>query len=225
MTEIANHVLSNEKSIIFIDELDKIWHDTSWKSYIKAEIFDLLDGRWPTGLKIENEEHDDDDGAPDEANGVIAVKGAKEEDEGTIKLRLQTFIVAAGTFQDFFEIKSTGKIGFGDRQAALKEEIDAGEIAKQLPRELTNRFNSGLIVLPALHPEHYRILSEAVAKVLPEWILEEFRKAAGRQIEKAIATQKGCRFVEECILEALKFARKPTPIVISKADEGDGISI
>jgi hypothetical protein len=208
MTEIAQHVISGEKSIIFIDELDKIWHETSWISHIKGEIFDLLDGRWPMGLNFGDDDPDifvDDD----DLIGIHPVLSIGKRVLGTMKLRTRTFIVAAGTFQDFFEVRSIGQIGFGDRNSVLMEEIDAVEVAKRLPRELTNRFNSGLVLLPALHAEHYHILAEAAANVLPDWIREEFQHAVCRQIRKAIATQKGCRFVEECILEALKFARKP----------------
>jgi hypothetical protein len=203
MIEIAHHIKSSEKSIIFVDELDKIWEESSWKSYIRGEIFDILDGNFSAGLSVQ------DDGDSDDASVVKAFASPREKKESIIKLRYKTFLMAAGTFQDFFEKQKIAKIGFAGHHADSEQQISAEEIAKRLPRELTNRFNQNLIILPPLRPEHYRILSEAAGRTLPDWIRHEYHQAAVRLMDEAIAAQKGCRFVEECVLEALRYAHKP----------------
>ena len=212
VVDIARHIASSDKSVIFIDELDKIWHESSWKSYIKAELFDLLDGRWSDGLKVESDE--------DEPTSTCAFATNREKAVATRKLRYRTFIAAAGTFQDFYELRTVSKIGFGESENPQREFLDPSEIAKRLPRELTNRFHSHLIALPPLKRADYHDLAETALANLPIWLHATFRIAAARQLETAVAAQKGCRYVEECLLEALQNAKKPQEVTCE--DKGDG---
>jgi SpoVK/Ycf46/Vps4 family AAA+-type ATPase len=199
MKEIAKHISTHEKSLIFVDEIDKLYHDSSWGTYLRGEIFDLLDGRLPAGLKIDDDEDDD---SPLTAQCLLKSK-----------LHLQTFIVAAGTFQSFFEAASSSKIGFCDQTNISIPELDAGEIAHRLPRELTNRFHSKLVLLPQLREKDYEQLLKTAADSLPEWLQPAFRKTALRQLPLAVRARKGCRFVEEVLLEALRSAENPKEIL------------
>jgi len=191
MLEIAKHIMGSDKSIIFVDEIDKIYHDSAWKSYVRNEIFDLLDGRIPAGLDLDEED------SPLTAVCLLETR-----------IRHQTFIVAAGTFQSFFESASISKIGFSEQGEIQIPELDASEIAQRLPRELTNRFHSKLILLHQLREEDYQHLLRLAADSMPSWLQPFFSKAAQRQLPLALKTRKGCRFVEEVLLEALHDAKK-----------------
>lgn len=206
LTIIIDHIHSNPQTILFVDELDKLWHENSWNSYIRGELFELLDGRLPTGAK------------------GISDGGLETDDEGTLtpsqatsvtkKLRFHTFIVGAGTFQDYYETAAeSGQIGFHPRPHTPPElrGPTAEIIAKKLPRELVNRFNSSILLLPPLEPSHYRLIAEQAEKSLPAWIQVAFRIAASERVEQAIAARSGCRFIEEALADALKCTKAPIP--------------
>lgn len=202
---IIEHIHSHPRTILFVDEIDKLRYETPWNSYIRGELFELLDGRLPTGAK------------------GISDGGLETDDEGTLtpsqassvtkKLRFQTFIVGAGAFQDYYETTECGQIGFHPRPhtpPALRGQT-AEIIAKKLPRELVNRFNSSVLLVPPLEPSHYHLIAEQAEKSLPAWIQAAFRDAASRRVQQAIAARSGCRFIEEALADALKCTKSPIP--------------
>jgi SpoVK/Ycf46/Vps4 family AAA+-type ATPase len=88
---ISEHIARHDRTILFCDELDKLVDrigDSSWKSYIRGELFDLIDGRWPSGLTLP--ELDDD--TPDPTIETL-----------TKKLTYTVFVIAAGIFQSWFD--------------------------------------------------------------------------------------------------------------------------
>ncbi len=196
---IADHLERYPRVILFVDEADKLYHENSWNSYIRGELYELLDGRWPVGTR-----------ALDESSDVEFPSEAKLELLNR-RLNESTFIVGAGTFQDYFDATSENRsqIGFGSASAkATKAQISAEEIARRLPREFANRWNSTLVLIPELEPKHYYAVVDQAAKILPSWLRGAFRAAALRQIEVAISGKKGCRFIEEAVLEALQTVTK-----------------
>lgn len=61
---IAAHVATHDRTILVVDECEKICDrdgDNSWKTYCRGELYDLADGRWPTGLNRPDGESDDND--------------------------------------------------------------------------------------------------------------------------------------------------------------------
>lgn len=202
ITTIIEHISTHPRSIIFLNELDKLhWNDASWCSYIKCELFEILDGRLPSGAKLVGDE--DEDGL---LTGSQLVRL-------TEKLCSSTFVIGAGTFQEHYESQSCfTKIGFHlEQNSQPKSGPSPDNIAKKIPRELLNRFNSTLLFLPALEPAHYKLIAEQAEKSLPAWIRSAFQAAAANRIEHAIAAQSGCRFVEEALADALKWTKAPTP--------------
>ncbi len=206
ISTIIDHIHSHEKTILFFDEIDKIWHETSWNSYIKGELFELLDGNLPTGAK------------------GIGDGGLDADEEGTLtysqtasvveKLCSSTFILAAGTFQDFYEEQSSSaQIGFHPEHLhrCPASGPNADVIAKKLPRELLNRFDASLLFLPPLEPHQYKLIAQQAEQSLPSWIQAAFREAASERIKQAIAARSGCRFVEAALSDALKHTKAPTP--------------
>jgi hypothetical protein len=197
---IADHVTRNPRTLLVLDEIDKICAhgrgsgQDAWLAYIHGEIMDLVDGRWPEGLRITA---DDADEEPPDAKGLA--------ERLTTKLRNTVFILGIGTFQEFFDsVGSRRTMGFVTGDDDKLDEISAVTVAERLPRELANRFNSNLIRLPELRPADYQSIALEAAESLPEYIRAPFLVAAIRQIPGAIAAKKGVRFLEEAMLDTLK---------------------
>lgn len=187
---LLKHIARHERTVLFIDEVDKVHvHavDSPWLNFIKQELLEIYDGRWNIGLKS-----DDDDETLD-----------TEHISGN-KLRTATFIVSAGTFQDYYDDRPRVAVGFHRLQPSLpRPSLSSDEIAKWLPRELVNRHHSELIRLPELVSEQYHELARQAEKSLPNWLVPGFRKAAQARFQQAIASKSGCRYVEESLAEAL----------------------
>lgn len=197
---VAAHVANNDRTLLVIDECEKICDregDNSWKMYCRGEIYDLCDGRWPTGLT-----QDDDDDSP----YIEAL---------TIKLRDTVFICAIGTFQDWFDSAGCRQsIGFGTEIDSPEAELTADIVAKKMPRELANRFHSGLIRISELTPDDYHRVARDVENQLPLHMRAAFRAEVARLLPGAIAAKKGIRFFEDAMLETL-INLPPKPEVIT----------
>jgi hypothetical protein len=198
---IAEHVARNDKTILCIDEICKllITNDSGWQGYIRGECFEILDGRWPTGMK-------DNDGDDMTATDLDAL---------TTKLRDTVFVLGIGTFQDWHDgAGSRRSMGFGAEIAPENDELTADIIAEKLPRELANRFNSTLIRLPELNPADYHRIAREVESQLPLRMQEAFRAEVARRIPGAIASKKGVRFLEEAMMAVLvNLPPEPAPAI------------
>jgi ATPase family associated with various cellular activities (AAA) len=198
---IAAHVAQHDKTILCVDEIDKLVDragDNSWKSYVRNELFDLIDGRWPNGLSLP----DSDDDGPD-----ITIEQLGE------KLQKSVFVLGVGTFQEWFDDTTSRRtIGFGSALNPEKNEITADNVAERLPRELANRFHSSIIRLPELLPSDYHRIAQEAESKLPARMREAFRAEAQRCLPEAIASKKGFRYLEECMLTTLISLRcEPSP--------------
>lgn len=67
---IAQAVALNNRTLLALDELEKGCApasnsfsnaDSPWQQHCRLEIYDLLDGRWPQGLKMPNADDDEED--------------------------------------------------------------------------------------------------------------------------------------------------------------------
>ena len=195
LVTIAEHITHNARTLLVVDEIDKVCShgpgQDAWLAYARGEIMDLVDGRWPEGLRIPS---DDDD-----------LNSKQLAERLTTKLRNTVFIIGIGTFQDYFDSAGSRRaMGFVTDSDESLSEISAVIVAERLPRELANRFNSNLIRLPELRPMDYQAIARHAADSLPEYIREQFLAAAIRQIPGAIAAKKGVRFLEEAMLDTLK---------------------
>ena len=191
---IAEAVARNQRTLLVLDELDKATpvsptiSISAWQQHCLLELYDLLDGRWPEGLKL-----------PDDAEDNEISREAL-----TAKLQTSVFILGIGTFQDFFDNSGNRRtIGFGAETNAT-DEISGDDLISKLPRELVNRMNSNIIRLPELQADHYRLIAQQAENTLPERLRDSFRVEVDRRIQGAINAQKGVRFLEECVMEVLK---------------------
>lgn len=185
---LAEHVARNNRTILVLDELDKINDtDNAWQGYIRNELYDLIGGDWPTGLNLP--ELDD---LPD-----ITINALTE------KLRTTVFFLAVGTFQSWFDdVGSRRTIGFVGKIDSENDEFTAETIAQRLPRELGNRFGK-IVRLPELREADYHQIAKEAENKLPERIRKLFRGEVSDRIEKAIYEKKGVRFLEEAVTAVL----------------------
>jgi SpoVK/Ycf46/Vps4 family AAA+-type ATPase len=190
---IAQHVAQNDRTILFVDELDKISDETPWQGYCRNELYDLIGGNWPNGMNLPEL-----DKGPDPTI-----------EELTHKLRTTVFFLAAGTFQQWFDEATTRRtMGFmADEQE--NEEITADSIAQKLPRELINRFGK-IVRLPELRENDYRQIALEAERKLPQRFRESFRVEAAERIPQAIREKKGVRYIEEALTAVLLNQPEPT---------------
>jgi len=186
---ILSHVMTYERTVLLLDEACKIFHSNPWNSYLRGEIYALLDGNWTTGLR--GDESDDDD--------IIG-----HELRTATMLRHNCYVVAAGTFQEFYDQQHQRVAGFhgGDEPTSPAIPTVDSLVAK-LPRELLCRFHVSPIYLPELQAGDYKTLIEIAAQSLPAWLVPEFRKHAHRHLHQAIASKAGCRFIEGVLADTI----------------------
>jgi SpoVK/Ycf46/Vps4 family AAA+-type ATPase len=175
--------------IIVLDEIDKITDDTSWNRHLRAELFDLLDGRIPNQA------------VPEECDYVTAYKRMHT-----------TMIIGAGAFQDAFEKPpSMGFVPTEDKPST------SDDIAKHMQRELVNRFSSEILVLPELQEKDYQDMLVEASKELPNEVADAI--LSKKSIAKEAARDKmGARFVENIISGAFyEISRGKDPVPWSPA--------
>ena len=184
---IAQHVAQHDRTILFLDELDKINdQENVWQGYCRNELYDLIGGDWPTGMNLPEL-----DKGPDPTI-----------EELTKKLRTTVFFLAAGTFQQFFDGACERRtMGFG-AQDQENEVITADIIAQNIPREMANRFGK-IVRLPELGEKDYRQIAREAERKLPERLREKFRAETSQRIEMALRDKKGVRFIEEALTDVL----------------------
>lgn len=203
---IAEHVASNPRTLLILDELEKLSGGIgggrgaggvvgggnvadTWQTYIRGELQELTDGRWPAGLNLMNLD------VPD----IITL------DKLTEKLRETVFILGIGTFQGVLDSTSWRTIGFSGSSANPEgtQAISNDTVVEYLGRELGNRFHSSIVRLPELGAgDYHRIAAEAELK-LPEDLREPFRREVVSRIPDAITNKKSVRFLEEALSAVL----------------------
>ena len=204
---ISEHVYRNERTLLVIDEIDKLVDGSSggtggsgndaWRSYVRGEIYDLADGRWPAGMTTPDDE---------DCNEIPL-------EIMTSKLRDSVFVLGIGTFQEWFDHSASHRtLGFGAETDSTFREISADTVARRIPRELANRFNTDLIRLPELQKEDYHRIAREAERKLPAKMQESFRAEVQIRIQGAIDNRKGVRFLEECMMQVLKkMPNEPEP--------------
>jgi len=186
---------NSEGVVIFLDEIDKIAGATSWESFLRTEIFLLLDNHIPFGIRSNDSDDDDDKtGEPQINEKSLAI--AQQT------LATKTLILGAGAFQHLWDNRAKPSLGFGG-QNAPQEPTNLNHLAATLPRELTNRFRAELVVLPQLVESDYRRMLQQVAESIPDALRHTFCKMGEQRIPEAVACCQGCRFVEELLLDVV----------------------
>lgn len=200
IAEIASHVAKHDRTVLVIDEIDKINdQENAWHGYVRNELFDLIGGSFPTGLNL-----------PDEYP-TLSIEALNE------KLRTTVFFLCIGTFQQWYDSERTRRtIGFGDTDQE-KDEITADIIAQKLPRELANRIGK-IVRMPDLQEKDYRQIAREAEMKLPEAMREAFRVEVATRIPEAIQAKKGVRYIEEAVTAVL-INMPPAPTIDLTLDD------
>ena len=173
-------------AIIFIDELDKCYHNSNWNTFLRSEIFSLCDSRVQKNIN-------DLDGDRITESRIEAVREFLEN---------KTMILAGAAFQDLWEAKTRPSMGFIPSHSS-DDLPELPDLVKTLPRELINRFSSEMFVMFDLTAEDYRQMLEAAAGQVAEIWRNRFLELGLSRIEQAVRHKKGARFMEEVLLSAI----------------------
>jgi hypothetical protein len=173
-------------AIIFIDELDKCYHDSNWNTFLRSEIFSLCDGSVQRNIN-------DLDGDRISGSRIEAVREFLEN---------KTMILAGAAFQDFWEAKSKPSMGFMPSHPS-DDLPELPDLVKTLPRELVNRFSSEMFVMFDLTAKDYRQMLESAAGQVAETWRKRFLELGISRIEQAVRHKKGARFMQEVLLSAI----------------------
>jgi SpoVK/Ycf46/Vps4 family AAA+-type ATPase len=173
-------------AIIFIDELDKCYHDSNWNSFLRSEIFSLCDARTPLGLNDLDEEESDSVNI-DEVESFLAHK---------------TMIIGGAAFQSIWENQSAPVLGFNPEPSSPNPP-QLHDLAKHLPRELINRFSSEIFILPTLTKNDYRTMIETMAENISDIWRKRFLELGMSRLDQAVRDKKGARYSEEILLAAI----------------------
>lgn len=173
-------------AIIFIDELDKCHHDSNWNSFLRSEIFSLIDSRVPLGVR-----DSDDDDLP---------KSSIQEVEGF--LTHKTMIIGGAAFQGIWEEQSAPRMGFNP-DSPQTHSTELSDLARFLPRELVNRFSSEIFVLPRLARTDYKHMIDSFAENLTDIWRKRFLELGHEGLDLAVRHQKGVRYAEEILMAAI----------------------
>jgi len=175
-----------EGAIIYIDELDKCYHDSNWNAFLRSEIYSLCDSRVPVAIN-------DLDGEKIPEHRIKAVKNF---------LQSKTMILAGAAFQHIWDTRSRPSIGFVASPVA-DDPPELPDLAKTLPRELLNRFSSEILILPEPTEADYRQMLESAANQVADTWRERFLNIGISRIKQAVSHKKGARFIEEVLLAAI----------------------
>ena len=173
-------------AIIFIDELDKCYHDSNWNAFLRSEIFSLCDKR--VQININNL-----DGERISQSRIETVREFLEN---------KTMILGGAAFQDLWEAKSKSAMGFMPSHPS-DDLPELSDLVKTLPRELVNRFSSEMFVMFDLTENDYRGMLEVAAGQVAEIWRDRFLELGISRIEQAVKHKKGARFMEEVLLSAI----------------------
>ena len=197
LVRVAAFIAGNPDGIIYLDELDKIDSDCSWNKHLQLEIHNLLD------CQIGGEVID---GLQKLAQTPIDEEVLEKINQS---LKENFFVIAGGTWQEFWENRSVTSVGFNSSEETRK--LDKKELTKHITPELLQRFQQTRIVLTPLTRENFLMLAKKVAKQFGAHSLDDFTEtrksflnAVKSGVADAVKNQIGMRFLEECITEALK---------------------
>jgi hypothetical protein len=164
----------DEPQMIILDEIDKVWGQDSWTRYLRAEVYSLVDGLVPPQ--------------------VIPPNIGGDTFRDSIK---QTLIFGCGAFQDAFEVKPTA--GFS---STIDLPSSSNDLSKHLARELVNRFDSEIIILPDLKENDYQKMVDEALPTIPDDIGKIIKRIAPKLIDQAVTNKSGARFMENLLSSA-----------------------
>jgi SpoVK/Ycf46/Vps4 family AAA+-type ATPase len=181
---LVDALVGNERTVLLIDEIDKVAEETSWTAYLRSELYSILDGQFPAGTQFADE---------------MELHARRREAAARRRLRVGCWIVGVGTWQSLWDRRTTGSIGFHESSAAAPLALDA--LSGTIPRETLNRFSSDLVIMSSMTAADYQAALVATARELPDELQDRFFARASKRITTAVQNGSGCRFLEEVLAE------------------------
>jgi hypothetical protein len=180
-------LVETERTVLLIDEIDKVAEETSWTAYLRAELYAILDGQFPAGTMFADE---------------MDLHAQRREAVARRRLRTGCWIVGVGTWQSLWERRTVGRIGFHEPDASAPLlALDA--LTGTIPRETLNRFSSSLVVMSPMTASDYQTALAAATRELPDELQDRFFARASARVTAAVQNGSGCRFLEEVLAELL----------------------
>lgn len=196
---VYQFVQRHTRGIVVLDEVDKIGTDqetSDWTRSVHLEAFSLLDKRILPGV-IEGTDPE----------GVPRFRMTAEEIQA--RLLRGHLIVGAGAWQHLW--RKPPSAGFGTREDRTAELPTYRELIQTIRPEILNRFNGKLLFLPPLSRLDYQSLVEETLPCLPEDFRSLISQAAFATVDQAVEMQKGFRWIEELVAEAIRIVRTSAP--------------
>ena len=182
----------HERGVIFVDEVEKLGDAdgaTDWRRFLQLEIFSVLDRQISSGV-LEVDE---------------LPKFKLDAENLAERFKRGFLIVAAGAWQSLWT-RNGESIGFS-QDSPVTFLPDHKRLAATLRLEILNRFSSRTLLMPPLTAEDYREAFLEIIERVPVDVREVLPMPSEAAIREAVASQKGFRFFEEQMAEAIRSMR------------------
>lgn len=185
---IYAEILQHERTILFLDEIDKAEHASdSWSRMLQVEVFDLLDRKVQVS-------------AIDHHLGKEREDREKAIEQLRRKLREQVFIVGAGTWQASWnrreKPKSMGFSQIGRDVWEAPRTLAVEDLKGHVAEELLHRFNQEVLYMPPPTREDYAEAANEIARRLPRSMAGPFLEAVEAELDDAVQEGIGFRLFE-----------------------------
>ena len=186
--------------IIILDEIDKLGGGNNgagseYSSFLRLEIFSLMDGSIPTGIKIQDLSGWSATAFPEASQAV------RLDLENVLQCRV--FTIGCGAWQ--LEWQSNSKtLGFTNEPEPAKAEPPTMEqILNSIQPELRQRFRNKISFLNPMTKPEYEAVAKAISNQIPASYHREWQAQIDEVIRVACETNLGMRAFEELILSVM----------------------
>jgi hypothetical protein len=207
--DVADFCYAHPRGIICIDEIDKCGDRTPWMTYVRVEVFLLLDHRFPGNMDWQPRDPEFDEEDRPKARALSAGR-----------LHDSVLVLGAGAFHDLWGYCRT-PAGFHANETSGPRHLSSQMMAEVIPVEILNRFAPPLIAMPPLVRTDYLHLLDALCGRFPEVDRAGLRALAVRTLDNAVSQQLGARWAEQLVLEMLT-ADNAAPDLLGELKKAEG---
>jgi SpoVK/Ycf46/Vps4 family AAA+-type ATPase len=190
----------NGGGIIILDEIDKLGGGNNgagseYGSFLRLEIFSLMDGSIPPAIKLQ-----DITLMPDHP-AFLESDALRQHIENTLQSRVM--VIGCGAWQNEWQSNSK-TLGFTTEQKTPKAEPPSrDQILNSIQPELRQRFRNEISFLHPMGQAEYEAVAEAICRQIPAAYRREWLGQVGEAIQVARDTNLGMRVFEELILRVM----------------------
>jgi hypothetical protein len=200
----------HQMGLIALDEIDKMGTESTceWTRAVHLELFSVLDKRLVPGI-IEGAENTDD--------GPLF--SLRPED---IQRRFARgfFVLGSGAWHHLWRASTPAGFGTG---SGCSNRPTYDRLLRSLRPEILSRFRSAILFLGPLQEHDDEALLEETVHSLPHEFGPLLREAAAKSLSEAVETQKGYRWIEELVTDAIRVLRVAKSHSLSLGSGGESI--